>query len=112
MQELIELVMDKDNRLITSLGLHGIGKSSLVRNALHFIYERKYFTGGIILIQMKNVRDAFSLMKLIQRQIIQVLDLSYKEVIEMTQKNCTEEALLDYIINFLNDPKSSKLKHQ
>ena len=104
--------MDKDNRLVASLGLHGIGKSSLVRNALHFIYERKYFTGGVVLIQTKNVRDVFSLMKLIQRFIIQALDLSYKEVSEITQKHCTEEALLDFIIDYLNDPKCNKPRCQ
>ena len=48
--ELMQLVMEKETRMITALGLHGIGKSCVVRNTLHHIYERKYFIGGICLI--------------------------------------------------------------
>ena len=45
------------------LGLHGIGKSSVARNTLHYIYERKYVTGGILWIQLKGVRDVYSVAK-------------------------------------------------
>ena len=60
--ELIENVMGGE-RLVILLGLHGFGKSSVARNALHYMSERKFFTGGMLLIQLKNVRDVFSLMK-------------------------------------------------
>ena len=60
--ELIESVMSGE-RLVILLGLHGLGKSSIARNALHYMCERKFFTGGVLLVQLKNVRDVFSLMK-------------------------------------------------
>ena len=104
----MQLIMEKETRMITALGLHGIGKSSVVRNTLHHIYERKYFIGGICLIQTKNVRDVFSLMKLIQRFVIKSLDLSFQEVNKRIEKNCTEEALIDDIIEFLNNPKNPR----
>ena len=50
-------------RLIILLGLHGFGKSSIARNALHYVSQRKFFTGGILLIQLKNVEKVFSLLK-------------------------------------------------
>ena len=52
MAKLIENVMKngKKERLIFLLGLPGIGKSNLTINALHYMKERKFFTGGIILI--------------------------------------------------------------
>ena len=49
MWELIKLVMS-GNRLVILLGLDGVGKSSLARNALHYMSERKFFTGGVVLV--------------------------------------------------------------
>ena len=49
---LVESVMN-GSRLITLLGLNGIGKSTVARNAVHFMLERKYFTGGVIFINLK-----------------------------------------------------------
>ena len=36
------------NRLVFMFGLHGSGKSTIVRQALHYICDRKFFTGGVI----------------------------------------------------------------
>ena len=68
MWELIDKVMSGE-RLVALLGLPGIGKSSIVRNALHFITERKFFTGGVILVQLKNVQDIYTFNKRLQRLI-------------------------------------------
>ena len=43
----------KGKRLITLLGLNGIGKSTVAREAVHFMCARKYFTGGVIFINLK-----------------------------------------------------------
>ena len=45
--KLTESVMS-GNRLVIMLGLHGTGKSTIVRQALHYMCDRKYFTGGVI----------------------------------------------------------------
>jgi len=37
------------------LGLPGIGKSSLARSVLQYLYERRYFLGGMIFVQGKGV---------------------------------------------------------
>ena len=53
---LVEAVMDESRpRMIALLGLRGIGKSAVARNAMHFMLERRYFTGGVILINLNNV---------------------------------------------------------
>ena len=44
----------KGNRLNYVLGLHGIGKTSLVKAALRFLMERKYFTGGLLYFPIKS----------------------------------------------------------
>lgn len=48
--DLVDSVTNKsiEEKIIMLLGLHGIGKSSVARNTLHYIYERKYVTGGIL----------------------------------------------------------------
>ena len=51
---IVDSVM-KGHRLIMLLGLHGVGKSAVARNAVHFMIERKYFTGGVIFINLKGV---------------------------------------------------------
>ena len=53
--KLVEEIMNVDGpRLIALLGLPGIGKSAMVWNALHYIIDRKFFKGGVILINTKN----------------------------------------------------------
>ena len=53
--KLVEEIMNVEGPRITALlGLPGIGKSAMVWNALHFIIDRKFFKGGVILINIKN----------------------------------------------------------
>ena len=56
MWELIKLLME-GNRLVILLGLDGVGKSCLTRNAMHYMTERKVFTGGVVLIQIGNLNS-------------------------------------------------------
>lgn len=51
MSEIISHLLNKKKRNIVSLvGLDGVGKSALARSILHFAAERKYFTGGIMML--------------------------------------------------------------
>lgn len=49
MAKLIEKIMS-GQRMVFVIGLVGIGKSWIARNVLHFMKERKYFCGGLILL--------------------------------------------------------------
>ena len=60
--KVVESVM-QDNKLTFMLGLHGTGKSSIVRQALHYICDSKFFTGGVIQIQLSNIKDTYALNK-------------------------------------------------
>ena len=79
MTTLLENLLLYNMRIIQLLGLRGIGKSSLARNTLHYVKERKMFTGGIFNIQMKNVRTNIDMLTLIRRTIMRFLDLSTEE---------------------------------
>ena len=45
---LLEYLLISNERIVTILGLRGIGKSSLARNTMHYAKDRKMFTRGII----------------------------------------------------------------
>ena len=61
MMDLLDGILNE--RLVMLLGMHGVGKSSVARNTLHYIHERKYISGGIIWVQLKGVRDCYSVTK-------------------------------------------------
>ena len=56
MSKIVKSVMS-GKRLIMLLGLHGVGKSAVARNAVHYMLERKYFTGGVIFVNLKGVKS-------------------------------------------------------
>ena len=104
--ELIEDIVDKNNheQIFMLLGLHGIGKSSIAKNTLNYIYERKLVLGGILWIQLKGIKDTYSVLKLIQRNIIDSMNLSREELLEQIKSTCIYTELTDFIINFFKDP--------
>ena len=97
------LVMNKE-RIITLLGLHGMGKTSLVKNTLHYIYVRRFVLGGIMWIKMKGVTDVYTVIKQMQHTICRVLNQSDDDVLKTNLQMLTSEDLLEFIINFINDP--------
>ena len=46
--ELIDDLLDTPEQIFMLLGMHGIGKSSIAKNALNYIQERKFVHGGIV----------------------------------------------------------------
>jgi hypothetical protein len=47
--EILEFLLQTDKfRIIHLTGVIGVGKSSMARNILHYVAERKMFTGGIL----------------------------------------------------------------
>ena len=95
-------------RFLMILGLHGVGKSCVARNALHYIIERKYMTGGVMWVQLKGAKDIYAILKQIQNFIYRSLVLSKEEITELTRDTCRENDLESFIIEFLNNPMQSK----
>lgn len=57
-------------RIIVIGGTPGIGKSSLVKQAVHFLNARRIFLGGVVWIQAKGVTMTENLIKLVARSFI------------------------------------------
>ena len=118
--ELIDDILDTNDQIFMLLGMHGIGKSSIARNALNYICERKFIHGGVMWIQLKGVRDIYTLAKLIQSNIYDALTITRQEVGRYTRNSCTYEDLQDFIVKFFSNPvvnfrgklKKDMSKHQ
>ena len=93
------------------LGLSGIGKSSLVKNTLHFVSDRKYFTGGILYVQSEGVRKCYILLKLIMKSIAISLDLKESSRRDFELQYYSREAkTINFLVNFFNNRHGLKLK--
>ena len=54
-KELYEVISNVlSNRLVNIIGLPGIGKTSLCKNAVHYINDRKLFKSGIMYFSLKG----------------------------------------------------------
>ncbi len=75
MFEVIHSVMR--HRLVNIMGLPGIGKTALAKNAVHYMNDRKYFKLGIIFFSCKGYKNSNVFMKkLVSNIIINNLELN------------------------------------
>ena len=51
------------NRLVNIVGLPGIGKTALAKNAVHYMYDRRIFKLGIIFFSLKGYKNCDVFMK-------------------------------------------------
>ena len=73
-------------------GLTSIGKSSIVKSALHFLSKRKYFTHAMILINLSSICTTFDLMVCLYNTIVQKLDAQQRR--ELEAKSTTKELMI------------------
>lgn len=59
-----------ENRLVNIMGLPGIGKTALAKNAVHYISDRKLFKLGIIFFSLKGYKNCNVFMKKLVANII------------------------------------------
>ena len=62
-------------RLVVLLGVQGLHKSAVARFAIHYMLERKYFTGGAIFVTLTNFRYFRQLIEEIKKKIVKSVDL-------------------------------------
>ena len=85
MQKIVKTLCERSTNLVFLRGPPGVGKSTLLHNAFQYILERKYFTGGVIMVDLKNsvsIRKLFRSLKLV---LIQSLGLAHGDVREQIQ---------------------------
>ena len=65
-----------EHKLVHFRGLPGIGKTHLVRNVLHYLSERKYFSAGILYFSLNDVKSASQFLIALRNRAIQFFKLS------------------------------------
>ena len=70
MSEILNHLLGSKEQIVNVFGLCGMGKSALVKSTLHYVAQRKYFTGGILLIEPKEVRERYLLLSSIFDKIV------------------------------------------
>ncbi len=80
-KEIFEVVHNiMQNRLVTIIGLPGIGKTSLAKNAVNFIADRRLFEAGIIFLALKGYMNCeIFLKKLLVNLIISNFDIDKED---------------------------------
>ena len=88
------------NRLVTIIGLPGIGKTSLCKNAVHYMSHRRMFRLGIIFMQLKGYINFDIIMKkLVQNFVLQNFELDEEELRQVREGG--SELLLQMAMQFL-----------
>jgi len=86
-------------RLVNIMGLPGIGKTALAKNAVHYMLDRRLFKLGIIFFSCKGYKNSNVFMKkLVSNIIINNLDLNPEQKAKISDGN--QEALTNMIINY------------
>jgi ABC-type cobalamin/Fe3+-siderophores transport system ATPase subunit len=71
MFKLIQKILSpKSNRLLTLLGLPGIGKSSLARKTIQHINERNLLPGGYILLNTSGIKDCEVFLRTFNNKVV------------------------------------------
>lgn len=108
MSKLIQKIM-QGQRLVFIFGLLGVGKSVIARNVLHFMKERKYFCGGIILLQLNGTKTLQALCHSLYRVLFKNLvvddnDPYFEGLVD------SMETQVEFFIDFFNLATDFKLK--
>ena len=97
---LVEAIMDTEKpRLITLLGHPGVGKSTVANYAMHYVLERRYFSGGVILVNLQQVRHFNTIERKMKKVIISSLNLKFGELRTRIEK-AKDDVICEYIVDF------------
>ena len=99
------LLDNNGKRLITLLGLAGVGKSAVARNALHYVLERRYFGGGVIHIDLDQVKAYQVVENKIKNVIFKSLGLTAEDHLYKKLKKVRDEQFLECLEDFFEQKK-------
>ena len=95
--EVVHHVMN--NRFVNVIGLPGIGKTALAKNAVNYIADRKLFKQGIIFFSLKGYKSSsVFLKKLVTNIVVSNFDLEPDEKTKLDEGNI--EKLFRMIIGY------------
>ena len=111
---MVKALLDRNGkRLITLLGLAGVGKSAVARDALHYVLERRYFGGGVIHIDLDQVRAYSVLENKVKNVIFKSLGLTAEDHLYKKLKKVHDEQFIELLEDFFEQKKEDyRLKNK
>lgn len=84
-----------NNRLVNIIGLPGIGKTSLCKNAVHYMADRKLFKQGVMYFSLKGYMNCEIFMKkLVLNFVLNNFDLEAEKKNEIKTFNSEQFLML------------------
>ena len=84
------------------VGLAGVGKSVVARDAMHYVLERRYFGGGVIQIDLAQIRSYKIFEGKMKNFVIKSLDLTPEDSIHHKIKKARESEFLELLEEFFD----------
>ena len=91
------------------VGLAGVGKSVVARDAMHYVLERRYFGGGVIQIDLAQIRSYKIFEGKMKNFVIKSLDLTPEDSIHHKIKKAREWEFLELLEEFF-DQRTERFK--
>ena len=105
-QEAVTTIRTKQDRnkrgsIVQLCGNIGVGKSTILSNAVHFMLQRKYFTGFIVL-DLKTIEDFSVFRKQFELTLINILNLRSKPEKRQAIEMASNDEFCRILISFFN----------
>lgn len=95
--------IQNEHKLAHYRGLPGVGKTYLVRNVLHYLSERKYFSAGIIYVPLNDTKSVPQFLSTLRNQAISFFKMNSKERFEFRKTVQAETCMQDFLVSFFED---------
>ena len=100
---MVETLLDENKpRLVALLGDIGLGKSAVARSACHFLIERRYFLGGVILVDLNGVKSFKILENKMKKIIIKNLAKDKESSIHQKIRKARDENFTELLCEFFD----------
>lgn len=99
----METLLDENKpRLVALLGDIGLGKSAVARSACHFLIERRYFSGGVILLDLNSVKSFKIFENKMKKIMIKSLAKGKESSIHHKIRKAKDENFTDLLCEFFD----------
>ena len=100
---LVRHLLQENNVILNLIGLPGSGKSALVRNTIHYLGERKYFSSGILSIPLASITSVTQMLHILRRIISEQLSIPAAHMARFLKRTSQDNECLEFIIKVFQD---------
>ena len=95
--------LQSEHKLAHYRGLPGVGKTYLVRNVLHYLCERKYFSAGILYFPLNEMKRTDQFLLEIRDKVVSFFKMNYCDKFDFKKDYSTIDDIQDFLVDFFED---------